>query len=184
MTHDNNATQAVPANADDWQLKVAQWAASMGATPQNSKPKLTQRERSAQHKAESEKVVYQPMTVERLRSNTEKHTRALYTAAGHSPEDVETLTSEHMATVTDDALILSWQQAGREIAAKKAEQGRQAQADLDARKAAAKVMAGYNAKLATERAQTVAERERAEHAEGQVKTLEAQVRCLFNGQRT
>jgi hypothetical protein len=99
------------------------------------------RQRSAR-KAESDAFVFKPITVDDLRHSQEDHTRNLYTAAGHPPHEVEALTSAHMSTVTDEALTLAWQQAGRDIAARKvaeAEKAAQYAADLAAQKAAAKI---------------------------------------------
>jgi hypothetical protein len=60
-------------------------AASMGLTPEEArglKVKPTRQEISAQRQAEMDAVVYQPMPIARLRSNQERHTRAVLHGCG------------------------------------------------------------------------------------------------------
>jgi hypothetical protein len=69
----------------EWHQKMTAWALSQGYTPEQlaeMKPKLTLKEQSAQRQAEMDAVVYQPMTIARLRSNQERHTRAVLHGCG------------------------------------------------------------------------------------------------------
>jgi hypothetical protein len=164
----------------------AELADSMGLTVEEARaltPKLTLEERGARSKAESAKVGFVPMTVDRLRSNLEEHTRGLYKAVGHAPEDVARLTATHMDTVTDEALIQSWQQAGQDIQAAKNEQVRQAVADEERKKAAARIKRDQEDKLTAAAAKVAEAEESASKWQKRSRSLESQIEGLFKAQR-
>jgi hypothetical protein len=142
----------------------------------------TYNERSAQRRADADAKAYRPLTVDDLRRANEQHARAIYTAAGHSPGEADRLTASHMETLTDDVLVQSWQQAGRDLAAKQAAQAAQWAADQRQKAATAKVSRTHTAKLAAANKVAMTYQERAEAAERKTKGLEAQLDGLWKGQ--
>jgi hypothetical protein len=97
---------------------------------------------------------------------------------------VERLTSAHMETVTDEALIESWKQAGRDIKARKAAEAAEWAKVEAAKKAAAKVKRDHEDRLAHEKAATAEAIEEAEVWEKRAKTLEGQFSALMTAQKT
>jgi hypothetical protein len=100
-------------------------------------------------------------------------------------EVIEPALRERSATNLTDQFLAN--QFREQVVQKRAEQERQCAqwaADEQRKKAAAAVTEGHEDRLGVAKAQTAVEQERAERAEGQVKSLEAQVRGLFKGQRT
>jgi hypothetical protein len=157
---------------DDWRQKIAQWAASMGVTPgQETQPK-----------ADGAKVVYRPLTVADPRTNQENHLRAVYKAAGHSQEDAERFTHAAMSTVTDEFLVESFKQAGRDIAAKRAAEAEKAAADLEAKKAAAKIKRDHQDRLDREKAATAVALEEVEHTKKLLRSSQDQIEGLMKAQ--
>jgi hypothetical protein len=85
--------------------------------------------------------------------------------------------------ISDEDIVKSWQEAGRELAEKQAEQARQAQADHDAKVAAAKTKRDHQDKLAREKAKLEEQIEETEKWEKRSETLEGQLSALMKRQK-
>jgi hypothetical protein len=111
------------------------------------------------------------VTLDTLRHTWTADTRAKLKAQGCPDGDLERLTSAHMSTISDEYLNAAWQQAGRDIAARKAAEdlmyAEQHAQDLAAQKATK----AHQNRLAVAHRATEVERGRAEEAEAKVREL-------------
>jgi hypothetical protein len=179
MTGDNNN-----ATTDEWQQKVAQWAASMGATPDNSKPKLTQRERSALEQRRMDTtdwVAKLAETNDRIRAREEARVRVVLDATepghGYSDEDIKA----YVAKTHSDAAN-KWR--SREHQKVLMDQAQVLHDEAQVGKAAAKAKRDSDDRLANANKVAMTYQGRAEAAEKRASSLEDQLSGMMKAQRT
>jgi hypothetical protein len=125
------------------------------------------------------------MTIDDLRRTWTQDTRAKLKAQGCPDGELERQTKDHMDTISDEYLVAAWQQAGRDITARKAAEAEKALADHQAAevaKKAAAVTRRHTSELAEANKVAMTYQERAEAAERKAQGLEAQLDGLWKGQ--
>jgi hypothetical protein len=124
-------------------------------------------------------------TIDDLRQAWTDDTRAKLKAQGCPPDQLELHTKAHMDTVTDEAMIIAWQQAGRDIAARKAAEAEKATlyaADLERTKAAAKVTRDHQDRLAHEQDKTAEAEEEVTRTKALLRSSQGQIQGLMKAQ--